>query len=36
MTGLSVSAGECCAAPLHVRAKKVEALASPARIGYNT
>ena len=36
MRGLSESNGECCAAPLHVQAKEVEALAPPARIGYNT
>ena len=36
MTGLSESIRECCAAPLHVRAKEVEALATLARIGHTT
>ena len=36
MTGLSESVGECCAAPLHVRAKEVEALAPAARTGHTT
>ena len=36
MTRLSESVGECCAAPLHVRPKKVEALAPPANIGHTT
>ena len=36
MTGLSEGVGECCAAPLHARAKGVEALASPARTEYTT
>ena len=36
MTGLSESIGECCAAPLHVRAEEVDTLAPPARIEYTT
>ena len=33
MTGLSKSVGECCAAPLHVQAKEVEALAPRLEMG---
>ena len=36
LVGLSENIGECCTAPWRVRAKKVEALAPLARIGYVT